>query len=235
MKNLSPIKILLVEDNPGDARLVEELLAEGHAGEAKVVHCETMAAGLHRLSSERFDLVLLDMSMPDSQWLGTFDELDAAAPQVPVVVLTGIDDDVLAMRSIGQGAQDYLVKGEVSPPQLGRAIRFAVERARVSQYRAMMMERQHFEAAFATMEAGTRSDDAAKSAPIVLPTSTSGVPTSPRCTASLSAGPTRFSNAKSPNIARLAAYRDLIGVPPIEQGPLGVAFRRHEGGQTEAV
>jgi len=132
------IRVLLVEDNPGDARLVQELLSDAYPGKAKVQHARTAADAMEALSrsakspKETFDIVLLDLSMPDSQWLASFGQMQAVAPRVPVVVLTGLDDDDMALRSIREGAQDYLVKGDVTPERLRRSIQLAIERQRMS-------------------------------------------------------------------------------------------------------
>jgi DNA-binding NtrC family response regulator len=138
MIDSKPIRVLLVEDNPGDARLVQELLSEGIAAPAAVKHVASAADAMAALSSsaksagDAFDIVLLDLSMPDSQWLASFGQMQAVAPRVPIVVLTGIDDDDMALRSIREGAQDYLVKGDVTPQRLRRAIHLAIERNRLT-------------------------------------------------------------------------------------------------------
>jgi len=141
MENTKSLRVLLVEDNPGDARLVAELVAESYAGAAKVQHVSSTADAMKALADsarggDRFDIVLLDLSMPDSQWLATFGQMWAVAPRVPIVVLTGIDDDGLAVRSVQEGAQDYLVKGDVTPQRLRRAIQLAIERNRLALKRS---------------------------------------------------------------------------------------------------
>jgi CheY-like chemotaxis protein len=137
MVNTNSIRVLLVEDNPGDARLIEELIGETYCGLARVQHAASAAEAMKALShaaehpdDARFDIVLLDLSMPDSQWLASFGQMQAVAPNVPIVVLTGIDDDDLALKSIREGAQDYLVKGDVTPHRLRRAVQLAIERHR---------------------------------------------------------------------------------------------------------
>ena len=122
------IKTLLIEDNQGDARLIQEMLSEAGAAEFEIVHAEKLMEGLQRLIKERFDVVLLDLSLPDSQGLATFDKVHYQTPGVPILMLTGLDDEALAVKAVQKGAQDYLVKGKVDSNMLVRAIRYAIER-----------------------------------------------------------------------------------------------------------
>ncbi len=124
----APLKILLVEDNPGDARLIREMLAEAGNDLFTLEWSSTLAAGLDRLSRSEIDLVLLDLGLPDSLGLDTFVKAYAHAPQVPFVVLSGLSDETLALTAVRQGAQDYLFKHETDSNQLLRAIRYATER-----------------------------------------------------------------------------------------------------------
>ncbi len=127
MLNTHQIKILLIEDNPGDARLIREaLLMEGEAVE--VTWADRLAKGLEQLDDGSFDAVLLDLSLPDSRGLETLERLHKHAPRLPVVILTGLDDEDLALRAVGEGAQDYLVKGTVKSSVILRMLRFAVNR-----------------------------------------------------------------------------------------------------------
>ena len=123
-----PLKILLVDDDLQSSLLLQKGLAEASAGLFEVAHAERLDEGLRQLEEEAFDAVLLDMSLPDSRGLETFFRLHRACPSVPVVVLTGVDDDALALQAVQAGAQDYLVKGQVGSPLLVRALRYAVER-----------------------------------------------------------------------------------------------------------
>jgi sigma-B regulation protein RsbU (phosphoserine phosphatase) len=124
----SPVRILLVEDNLGDARLFQELL-----GDAKtpfsIGHVRRLSEALERLGGGEVDLVMSDLSLPDSQGLETFEKLHAAAPYVPVIVLSGLDDETLAVETVERGAQDYLVKGRADTHLLVRSIRYALKRA----------------------------------------------------------------------------------------------------------
>jgi PAS domain S-box-containing protein len=127
------IKILLIEDNPGDADLVRERLADakGFAFELGVV--DHLADGMLRASSEPFDLVLLDLGLPDSRGMDTFERMYRTCPHVPIVVLTGLADEEASMEAMRKGAQDYLIKGQINPLALVRAVRYAIERKRQSE------------------------------------------------------------------------------------------------------
>jgi len=127
------IRILLVEDNPGDARLIRELLAEDGAGRFDLQWADCLTEGLRRLAGPGFDLVLLDLSLPESRGLATLAAVVAQAPRVPTIVLTGLDDEATAVEAMRSGAQDYLVKGQIDARLLGRAARYAVERKRIGE------------------------------------------------------------------------------------------------------
>jgi two-component system, cell cycle sensor histidine kinase and response regulator CckA len=127
-----PIKLLLVEDNPGDVLLLQETLSEITHFELELVHAARLADGLQFLQSDTFDVVLLDLLLPDSEGLETFIQIYQQVPLTPIIVLTGIADETLAIRALQAGAQDYLVKGQVSGSELLiRAIRYAIERKRI--------------------------------------------------------------------------------------------------------
>jgi signal transduction histidine kinase/CheY-like chemotaxis protein len=123
-----PIRVLLVEDNPGDARLIKEMLAEAEGQDFSIEWVTRLADGLERLGRDQVDVVLLDLDLPDSQGLDTFLKAQQQAPQVPFVVLTGLADETLALTALRQGAQDYLFKDETYPNLILRAIRYATER-----------------------------------------------------------------------------------------------------------
>jgi diguanylate cyclase (GGDEF)-like protein len=124
------IKVLLIEDNPGDARLLRELLAESRSHHFEVTHAETLARGLSLLGAAGFDLVLLDLMLPDSQGLATQSAVNSRYPDVPVVILSGLNDDEAAMEAVRAGAQDYLIKGRLPSKSLVRVLRYAIERHR---------------------------------------------------------------------------------------------------------
>ena len=121
-------RVLLVEDNPGDALLIEAALCG--TGNVRLVRADRLAKGLEQLSLELFDAVLLDLDLPDSRG---FDTLAAilAQTRVPVLVMTGLDDESVGIQAIRHGAQDYLVKGRVSDELLRRSLRYAIERWRL--------------------------------------------------------------------------------------------------------
>jgi len=126
----SPLRILLVEDNPGDVLLIQETLGD-RQGEFALESVERLAAALERLRTGGIHVVLLDLTLPDSAGLGTFTAVRTNAPDVPIVVLTGLSDEALAVATVRDGAQDYLVKGQVDGNLLGRTIRYAFERNQV--------------------------------------------------------------------------------------------------------
>ena len=121
-------QILLLEDNPGDARLIQELLNESQTDTFSLVHVTHLAAGLKHLKANTPDAVLLDLGLPDSQGLGSVEKITSQAARVPVVVLTGLNDTEMAVKAMQAGAQDYLIKGEFSSDFLIRIIRYAIER-----------------------------------------------------------------------------------------------------------
>jgi two-component system, cell cycle response regulator len=137
------IKVLLVEDNEVDARLTQDLLAEWSVEEFQVVHVITLAEGLARLTGERFDAVLLDLSLPDAFGLPTVRQVHATSPSTPVVVLSGVSDQGLALQAVQQGAQDYLVKGQGHPELLARAVRYAIERKRTEERLTYLAQYDH--------------------------------------------------------------------------------------------
>ncbi len=124
----NPISILLVEDNPGDVAFFREMLGEINTVQFELTHCTTLSRALTLLSKGSFGIILLDLSLPDGKELDTVTRTHAAAPNVPIVVMSGLGDEELAVRALHEGAQDYLVKGHVDGNLLIRAIRYALER-----------------------------------------------------------------------------------------------------------
>jgi Flp pilus assembly CpaE family ATPase len=129
-QNETITRLLLVEDNPADVRAVEETLAAQNTAKFVVVAAATLREALIRVSGERFDAVLLDLSLPDARGLDSLAGMRRRAPDMPIVVMTGLSDEALAIKAVNEGAQDYLVKGEADGFALARRLRFAVERGR---------------------------------------------------------------------------------------------------------
>jgi len=129
--DLNSIKILLIEDNPGDARLIQEMLSEIKDAKFNFSCVDRLSKGLEFLTKGDIDIVLLDLSLPDSQGLDTFLKLHQTVPDIAVIVFTGLDDSTIGVKAVQEGAQDYLVKGKVDSDLLFRSIRYAIERQRM--------------------------------------------------------------------------------------------------------
>jgi two-component system cell cycle sensor histidine kinase/response regulator CckA len=129
----TPLKILLIEDNPGDARLIREMLAEAGAQDITLEWVPRLSQGLEHLSQDHIDLVLLDLTLPDSRGLETFCQAYAQAPEIPFVLVSSLDDETLAITAVQNGAQDYLIKGETNSHKLLRTIRYATERKKLEE------------------------------------------------------------------------------------------------------
>jgi len=127
------LRILLVEDNPGDARLVRELLGDAAQVRFTVVHVADLTAALQIPRGEGFDAVLLDLGLHETQVIATLEAAHGIFSTLPILVLTGIDDEELALAAMRGGAQDYLIKDQLDTPLLTRAIRYAVERKRTNR------------------------------------------------------------------------------------------------------
>jgi signal transduction histidine kinase len=125
------IRILLVEDNPGDARLIREMLNEPGSCKYDLTHLESMKKAVTHLVANAVDIVLLDLGLPDANGLGAVQQAHAVATAVPIVVMTGLDDELLAAQALHEGAQDYLIKGQVEPHAFLRSLRYAIERQRM--------------------------------------------------------------------------------------------------------
>jgi len=141
-----PIRALLIEDNPGDARLIREMLrdAGGASAAVELALVDRLAPGLEQLAGQVTDVVLLDLTLPDSQGFETFTTVHTRAPDVAIVVLSGLNDETLAVRAVQEGAQDYLVKGQVDGGIILRSMRYAIERQRLETVRRDL-ERQRDE------------------------------------------------------------------------------------------
>ena len=129
--NDRPVKILLVEDNQGDACLIQEMLKDAPGGPFELECADRLSGGMERLATGEFDALLLDLGLPDSQGLETLGEVRTQAPALPIVVLTGLDDEVMGIEAVRRGAEDYLVKGQVDANLLARALQYSIERTRL--------------------------------------------------------------------------------------------------------
>ncbi|HEV8131541.1 MAG TPA: PAS domain S-box protein, partial [Acidobacteriota bacterium] len=127
------VKVLLIEDDSNNASAIMEILAAESSPEFDVEWVKTLSQGLEKLDSGRIHLVLLDLSLPDSSGLDTLIKASAKAPQLPIVVLTGLADETLGIKAVQEGAQDYLIKGQFSVSTLLRSIRYALERKRFEE------------------------------------------------------------------------------------------------------
>jgi diguanylate cyclase (GGDEF)-like protein len=133
--------VLLVEDNPGDARLLGKIFNEEGSHSTKLTRVDCMSAAETHLAEHAVNIILLDLGLPDAQGLEAIQRAHAAAPGVPLVVLTGLDDELLAVQALQQGAQDYLIKGQIETRGLLRALRYAIER-KTMESAALAMARQ---------------------------------------------------------------------------------------------
>ena len=128
-----PIKVLLIEDNATDARLLRLFLGESKTSQFDIAHVVRLSEGMERLAKEQFDLIMSDLLLPDSQGIETFEWLKAHVQGIPIIVLSGSDDETLAVRAVREGAQDYLVKGRIDAHSLVRSITYAIERHHVDE------------------------------------------------------------------------------------------------------
>jgi signal transduction histidine kinase len=131
--NLAPLKILLVEDSPSDAVLLRESLTQSGLERFEFTHVERWAEAAQNLRQGHFDILLLDLSLPDSNGRDTFLRARAEAPHLAIVVLTGVEDEIVSLDAVRHGIQDYLVKGQADGRQTARAIRYAIERKRLEE------------------------------------------------------------------------------------------------------
>jgi PAS domain S-box-containing protein len=136
--NSTMLRILLLEDNPADANLLHEILHETTDENWNIVHVEKLRAALEVIPQHSFDIVLSDLSLPDAQGLDTVVQIHALTPALPIVVLTGLNNEEIGLQALRQGAQDYLVKGQIQSELLVRTIRYAIERSHTQQ----IMQRQ---------------------------------------------------------------------------------------------
>ncbi|RYG75417.1 hybrid sensor histidine kinase/response regulator [bacterium] len=136
------LRILLVEDNPTDALLVEAALEEMTTVSPVLTHVESLAEAEEMLDENSFDVALVDLNLPDGSGLSNFERLQTASPQTPMIVLTGLNDEELAIEAIARGAADYLIKGATDAPLLERSTRYAIERKRNENDRLELVRAQ---------------------------------------------------------------------------------------------
>jgi two-component system cell cycle response regulator len=132
-ENREVISVLLVEDNNGDARIVQDALTESARVRFRIERVDRLNAAVTRLAKESFDVILLDLTLPDGWGLDTFLKVRDTAPHTPIMVLTGLDDETLGIMAVQQGAQEYLVKGQVTGPLIVRCLRYALQRHRMQE------------------------------------------------------------------------------------------------------
>ena len=139
------ISILLIEDNPRDVDVLREELGESEKLVFDLQHVVRLSEGLAYLSDNlQTDIILLDLNLPDCQGIQTFEKMHSGSLNLPIIVLTGTDDDELALEAVGLGAQDYLVKGRLEKYGLIRAICYAIERNQLSQELSAAREIEKF-------------------------------------------------------------------------------------------
>jgi DNA-binding response OmpR family regulator len=140
--SLKVIRILLIEDNPADARLIKEYLSDVKNTAFDFKNTERLQEGIEILENEFIDVVLLDLNLPDSKGLGSFDQIFAIAPSVPIIVLTGLNDEATAIKAVKMGAQDFLVKDKVEGDLLIRSMKYAIERKRAEEEHQKLLEQR---------------------------------------------------------------------------------------------
>ena len=149
--------ILVVEDSPGDARLLREMFDQDRAKSMHMTHVCTMAEAEKHLAEHFVDIVLLDLGLPDAEGMDAVHRAHAVAPSVPLVVLSGLDDERMALDALHDGAQDYLIKGQIDSRGLLRSLRYAIERK--SLQAAALALSQSVDVARKEAEAAAQSQD----------------------------------------------------------------------------
>src|SRR5215207_434852 len=133
--NRVPIRILLVEDNPADARLLQLLLTENASFPSSWTHVQRLSEAIEYLTEHQPDVVLLDLALPDGHGIDTLMDLQPYASHLPIIVITGTDDETVALNVMPAGAQDYLVKGQIDSELLARTLRYSIERRQAEEDR----------------------------------------------------------------------------------------------------
>ena len=133
--NTEPLKVLLIDDNPGDAVLVRETLYSQSNMTLQIEHGERLAAGIAMLREKVYNIILLDLTLPDCSGLDTFVRIKPHARDIPIIILTGVNNEEIAVQAVGKGAQDYIVKDEMNTGLLVRSISYAIERSKAEEKR----------------------------------------------------------------------------------------------------
>lgn len=131
--NPKKVNILLIEDNSSDVRIIQEFLKSAENFHYNIDVCSRLSEGLNLFKEKRFDVILLDLTLPDSDINNTLETVLDLIVKIPIIILTGLDDKKFALNSLKKGAQDYLVKGELNKSILTRSILYAIERHRVEE------------------------------------------------------------------------------------------------------
>ena len=126
-------RVLLIEDNPADSRFITEMLSKSKRGSFALEYVETLSAGRKRLAEGEVDVIILDLMLPDCEGMDTFQDVKSLVTNIPIIILTGLDDEGLAVNVVHSGAQDYLVKGQVDTNLLTRSIHYAIERKKLEE------------------------------------------------------------------------------------------------------
>jgi DNA-binding response OmpR family regulator len=129
--SIEPIKVLMIEDNMGDYKLILKLLEKSENAKFELVHSPRLSSGVELLENNNFDVILLDLGLPDSDGLESFNVILKRHPEIPTIILTGLANEETGIKAIKYGAQDYLVKGEFNGKLLVRAIQYAIERKKL--------------------------------------------------------------------------------------------------------
>jgi len=132
-ENIEAIEILLFEDNPGDTGLIEAMLEDFTDFLYELKNVETLNEGMNLLKENEFDVILLDLGLPDSEGIGTFLDVHEITPETPIIILTGLSDENTGINAVKKGAQDYLVKGQVESKLLERSIKYSIERKKAEK------------------------------------------------------------------------------------------------------
>ncbi len=152
--NSKEIRVLMIEDNSADAHLVKRIMSRAYTPHSHF-HLEwvdTLQKGIELLNQDAFQVVLLDLGLPDSRGISGLIKLKKKAPPVPIIVLTGLDDEALGLETVKKGAQDYLVKGKTDEHLLYRSIQYAIERHRLQQQLEEAQQKEQYEKSLGLLE-----------------------------------------------------------------------------------